>query len=487
MAKEKKHYKRTKSAGAESAGTVFGDVSNASTNYGMDKFSTPRGHGFAAERANHLYDKLHGKDAYIVGDDNKLDGPDRVVDGVNIQSKYCHSGSKCVSECFRDGKFRYFNADGTPMQVEVPSDKYEDAVKAMAERIKNGQVPGVTDPAKAREIIRKGNFTYEQAKNIAKAGTVESITFDAANGMIIAGYSFGISAALTFAVAVWKGEDLDSALKSAAAAGLKVGGTTFLTAVLASQLQKSALSGMFRASSDALVNMIGPKASQFLVNALRSGKNIYGAAAMKSASKLLRGNLVTMAASVVVLSAFDVANIFRGRISGSQLFKNLTNTTATVAGGTAGWVGGASAGAALGSVVPVIGTAVGGFIGGLVGSFVGGSAANSVSSAVLDEFIEDDAKEMMNIIESVFKDMADDYLISQAEAEEIVDELKEIIDGDTLKDMYAADYRRSFARELMEPIFEEVTARREKIILPQPEELQYGVRLLLENMADEGE
>ena len=65
---------------------------------------------------------------------------------------------------------------------------------------------------------------------------------------------------------------------------------------------------------------MGPKASQMLVNALRTGKNIYGAAAMKSASKLLRGNVVTAAASVVVLSSVDIINIFRGRISAAQPF-----------------------------------------------------------------------------------------------------------------------------------------------------------------------
>ena len=456
--------KQKKSVGAEAAGNIYGNISNAATNYGIDKFSTPRGHGFAAERANHLYDILHGKDSVIAGDNNAKNGADRIVDGVNIQSKYCKTGAKCIKECFENDRFCYFNADGSPMQIEVPLDKYDDAVKAMAERIKKGQVPGVTDPDKAKEIVRKGNFTYEQAKNIAKAGTVESITFDAANSAVIAAYSFGLSAGLTFAISLWRGEDVDVALESAAAAGLKVGGTAFLTAVVTSQLQKSVLNGAFKASSDAIVNLMGPKASQMLVNALRTGKNIYGAAA-----------------SVVVLSSVDIINIFRGRISAAQLFKNITNTTATVSGGTAGWVGGASAGAALGSVVPVIGTAVGGLVGGLIGSFVGGSAANSVSSAVLDEFIEDDAKEMVEIIEEVFKDMAGEFLISQKEAEKIADILKDIIDGGLLKDMYASDYRYSFAREIMQPVFEQVTSEREKIILPQQEEMFNGIRMLLEN------
>ena len=45
----------------------------------------------------------------------------------------------------------------------------------MEEKIKNGQVKGVSDPNEAKNIVKKGHFTYAQAKNIAKAGTVESL------------------------------------------------------------------------------------------------------------------------------------------------------------------------------------------------------------------------------------------------------------------------------------------------------------------------
>jgi len=140
------------------AGTVFSNVSNASTISGEVKFNAERGHGFAAERANHIYDKLSGKDAHIVGDDNSKNGADRLVDGVAIQSKYCSTGSKCIQECFEDGKYRYINPDGTPMQVEVPYDKYDDAVRAMEERIRRGQVPGIDNPQEARNLVRKGHF-----------------------------------------------------------------------------------------------------------------------------------------------------------------------------------------------------------------------------------------------------------------------------------------------------------------------------------------
>lgn len=473
--------------GAETSGVVYGNVSNASTIYGMDKFNTPRGHGFAAERANHIYDKLSGKDAKIVGDDNAKFGADRVVDGINIQSKYCNSGSKCIQECFENGRLKYINPDGSPMKIEVPSDKYDSAIQAMENRIRNGEVPGVTDPNEAKNIVRKGHFTYEQAKNIAKFGTVESITFDAVNGAIIATTAFGLSTALTFATSIWNGEDFDTALKSATYSGLKVGGTTFITAILASQLSKAGLNSALIGSSEAIVNIMGPKASAMLVNAFRSGSNIYGAAAMKSASKMLRGNAITGAISVVVLSSVDAVNIFRGRISGAQLFKNITNTASAVAGGTAGWVGGATAGAFAGSFVPIIGTAVGGFVGGLIGSFAGGSAASKVSNAVVSKFIEDDADEMVRIIEKAFTKIVEDYLLSKKEAENIIDNLKGEITGSTLKDMFASSSRKEFARNLLINNVENEVKKRKKISMPSQEQMQKGLRDVLEGMSDDEE
>ena len=105
--------------GAIVAGVVYGNVSNASTLYGMDKFNTPRGHGFAAKGASDAKWMQTGSDANIVGDDNAKFGADRVVNGANIQSKYCNSGSKCIQECFYEGTFKYINPDGSPMILNL--------------------------------------------------------------------------------------------------------------------------------------------------------------------------------------------------------------------------------------------------------------------------------------------------------------------------------------------------------------------------------
>lgn len=495
----KDYTKNTKieTLGSAAGGITYGNVSNASTIYGSDKFGTPRGHGFAAEQANHLYDKITNADFFgqgkvqMVGEDIDpntgriiKDGADRIVNGTSIQTKYCKTGSKCIEECFENGKFRYVNADGSPMQIEVPSDKYDAAVQAMENRIKNGQVPGVTDPNEAKNIVRKGHFTYEQAKNIARAGTVESIAFDAVNGAIIATSAFGISTVLSFATSIWNGEDFDVAIKNATYTGLKVGGTTFITAVLASQLAKAGLNSALVNCSDAIVNIMGSKVSAMLVNAFRSGSNIYGAAAMKSASKMLRGNAITGAVSIVVLSSVDVVNIFRGKISGKQLFKNVANTTATVAGGTAGWVGGAAAGAAVGSAVPLIGTAIGGFVGGLLGSFAAGAASSKVSNTVLGTFIEDDAEEMIRIIEKIFQELATDYLLSQTEAEAIVNALKGELTGGTLRDMFASSDRKAFARSLLIKHIENEVKKRKRIVMPSDEAMKNSLRAVLEDIAD---
>ena len=101
------------------------------------------------------------------------------------------------------------------MQIEVPSDKYDDAIRAMEEKSVVDKQKGVSNPEEAKNIIRKGHFTYEQARNIAKAGTIESLTYDAVNGTIVASTAFGVTAMITLATSVWNGDDFDDALKLA--------------------------------------------------------------------------------------------------------------------------------------------------------------------------------------------------------------------------------------------------------------------------------
>lgn len=120
------------------------------------------GFGFFAEQANNAYDVAHFKDAKVVGGDNAKNGADRLVNGVYYQTKYYSTGKKTIDATFGDdGYFRYYNADGSPMKIEVPKGQYESAVKALEDKIAQGRVPGVTDPNEAERMVVEGHYTYD--------------------------------------------------------------------------------------------------------------------------------------------------------------------------------------------------------------------------------------------------------------------------------------------------------------------------------------
>ena len=55
------------------------------------------------------------------------------------------------------------------------------------------------------------------------------------------------------------------------------------------------------------------------------------------------------------------------------------------------------------------------------------------TDTVLGNFIEDDADEMVRIIEKQFGELAVDYLLNQKEAEKVADNLQGKLDGKILK------------------------------------------------------
>ncbi|GLO60082.1 hypothetical protein MACH09_05900 [Vibrio sp. MACH09] len=470
------------SSSIEKGGLFMGAANNSEEYIRKVKYHGTRGHGFAAEDANHLDDVLLGRDAQIIGDDNAKNGADRLVNGQEIQTKYCKTGSKCISECFQDGKFRYLDRNGEPMQVEVPSDLHADAVKAMRERIKRGQVDGVNDPDLAEEIVRKGHYTYEQAKNIAKAGNVDSLIYDAKNGVIHATSAMGVSAVITFAVSIWNGEEWDVAVKNATLSGLQTFGVTWVSSLLTAQLSRTGVEQSLRSTTDWVVNQLGSKATAWLANGMRSGSNIYGAAAANHLSKLLRGNIVTGVVTTVVLSSVDAYRFFKNEVSGAQLFKNVAVTATSVAGGTAGWMGGAAVGASLGTAVPIVGTAAGGIIGGLIGALGGGMASQKAAQVVLDEFIREDAEEMLEIVNEVFGDMASEYLLNKTEAENIVAEIKKIDMAKKMREMYASDNKQLYALSLLKPLMESEVKCRPQVSIPTDMELMNATKGVIDEL-----
>lgn len=477
----------------ETTGVVYGNVGVGTTTYETNKFHGRQGHGFAAERAEHVRDLYHGEEVKILGDDNAKNGADRLVNGVEIQSKYCRNGAACIQECFENGQYRYYSSNGEPMKIEVPADMYEDAVKAMRRRISNNEIEGVINPDEAVNLVKKGHYTYAQVKQIAQAGTIESLAFDAANGMIVAKDALGITALITFATSIWNGEDTEGALENAALSGLKVGGVSFLTTVLTSQIARTSVVATVRGGTDILVSKMGTKATEYLAKALKGGTDIYGAEAMNNVSKLLAGNIIASTVSLVILSAGDIVDLFRNRISGAQFVKNVTTTGATIAGGGAGWGFGNTGGAAIGGWVggtiagpagAVKGAEVGAKIGGFTGSVIGGATAGTVTHSALDGMIEDDTVFMMRIAEQEFAAICEQYLLTENEVYLCLEMLKKRLDKKELKNIFSSSNRELYVQSIIMKCVDPVLKKREYIKEFDSEDVFWGMRMLIEDAVD---
>lgn len=482
---QKERRQGKKGYAAVAGGEAAGAYRNVNNLYNQERFHAAQGHGFAAEQANDLADQLHGKEVHKgLGDDNVKDGPDRMANGQWIQSKYYADGARAIDACFRDGgkgALRYIDQNGEPMRIEVPKDDaiYNKAVERMEAKIRNGQVEGIVDPAEAKEIVQCGSISYKQARNIAKAGNIDSLKFDAANGAVVAASAFGVSAVVAFATRIWNGDAPKVAAKHAAWCGLKVGGTSLVVSVLSSQLLKAGLNSALVAGTGGVATALGPKACAIIVNAFRSGAPIYGAAAMRSAAKLLRGNIVVAGLTVVVCSSCDVTDIIRGRISVGQFAKNLASTLTSVGGGFAGWVGGA----ALGTIVM---PGVGSVVGGLIGSMGVGAAAGALTNKMVGHFIKDDAEAMHKSIQEQMGSICNDYLMNEEETKELVERLSKKLNGKVLKDMYAAKDREKFVAEMVEPLVEGIVASRPRIEGNLDKAIEEGLAGVLNDIAEEG-
>ena len=241
---------------------------------GADQSSS--GHGEYAEKAGTIIDNLMGQRAQHIGGDNAKDGPDKnvIIDGNRrpVQCKYHSTPYSSVGDCFHVNKetgkkeFRYFTLDKKPMMVEVPKDQYDKAVELMKQRINNGEVPGVTDPNKAYEIIRKGNLTHKQALNLAKAGTFESLAYDAATGAVNCSFVFGVTVLVTFGFALASSKDFKKSIKAAASAGLKTFGISLASQILSTQIARTGLSKALMPASDFIVARLGYKAVHKIIN-----------------------------------------------------------------------------------------------------------------------------------------------------------------------------------------------------------------------------
>ena len=369
--------------------------------------SAPQGHGHAAEYANNVLDVLKHpfQEVKQVGQNNAPNGADRIVGNQNIQTKYHFNARSTVNSAFDSkadgGMYRY---EG--MQLEVPKEQYDECVRIMQEKIRDGKVRGVTNPSDAKNIIRKGNVTYEECKLIAKGGNLTSIKYDAIDGAIHSIPGVTLSFIIVFASAKWSGKSTQEAAKIATKSGAKVLiiGTTIYT--VSQQVSK-----IFTAKINTAFGL------NFKANQV----------AMKTGTAL----------TIMVVVGPDLFRALSGRISREQFFKNMV-----VTGG--GMIGGVAAGLA------------GGPVGAMIGAVVGSMGVRKI----MDYFIEDDNVKMFGILKEEYIDLVMIMTLSENEFEELQWAVFNEKIEKFLKDMIRKKDSRKFARDFIEGEIERLLSKR---------------------------
>ena len=434
-----------------------------------------RGGGYAAEYGNNAIDRLTGNKVENLAQDlenghQKLHGADRNVNGVNIQTKYYKSASESIGAVFEHKQALYLNDDGTMMQIEVPRDQYNQAVQEMQKRIKTGQVPGETNPENAKNYVRKGHFTYAQANNIALAGSIEGIAVDISQGIVCSLPGAGITFALSFASAVWHGQDVKQAAKQSMLSGLKVMGKSAAIYTITMQLSRDKIMNIFAPKI-----MVGEPGKQvvksfgYVKNPIFTGaEKVTGKISSSGLAKSKLGKAVKLdkvngrqviggTVTAVVVYGPDILKACSGKISGKQLIKNSTVNTAGLVG------------AALGTAIPIP----------VVGSMIGGAVGSFIAKKIMDNFIEDDAVVMFKIMREEFLDIVMLYSFNKEEFEEIVSatignsEMSKVLQA-----MYQSGTPKDYADALINAEVQSVLSKREKIT---QNKIEQGMQLLLED------
>lgn len=445
---------------------------------------SPSGHGELAEEANNIIDKLQGHDAEILGRDNAKNGADRKVDGVFIQTKYHKTARSSLESCFDPNthQYRYYSENGQPMQLEVPKDQYQQALRNFEEKIRQGKVPGVNDPKEAKSIVREGKLTYEQAVNLTKPGTLESVVYDAATGVVTCTFAFGLSFLAASYMSYRKTSDIGSAVQSGLAAGVQVFGLAFAQHMITSQLSRTGLSNILMKPSQAIVGKLGYKASATIVNGLRAltGKTaISGAAATKQLAKMLRSNSVTSAVTLVVFSVPETYNLIQGKTTGSQYMQNITSIAASVVGGLAG---AAAAGAAAAKVAGTVGTTLAPGVGtaiGIAGGMVGGMASAAVADAVGKVFYEGDGVSFGRYFNAIVSCMTVEYMLDSSEMDKLVamlDDMESTEFKTLLEETLPAKNQEEKVRDFLTPRFEEIASQRKRFAEPTNDQITEALK-----------
>ena len=347
--------------------------------------------------------------------------------------------------------------------IEVSLDQYHEILEYM-------QLNAPELYEAAFSCIKKGAFTYEQVKHIAKACCIHELHLEEDGRISLTSTVLSISALISFAQSKWNGADRQMAIKNAVYTGISIFGETFAEEVIAQQFAvgNNALQDDVNIGLNGVSAKDGPKAVAKKMATKLTEKAVLSSALAKKTVMLLNSNVVTGALVTGVMSTADVACAIKGQLSPQRLFKNVTKTAASVVGGIIGML----VFAGIGLQIPSVSTAVISVIGGVLGLIFGSLIMTKITSKVLDLFIEDDAVKMLNIFQDVLLERAQSFLLNEEELTEALKDFNTRYDMKAeMHSMYAAPNRSVFAKNIIEHELARIVKQRMYLHVPKNEEV----------------
>lgn len=215
---------------------------------------------------------------------------------------------------------------------------------------------GVTDPAKAKELVVRGSLKYEQARNMVGFGRIEGLAFDLSEGVVVGLGAASISFCVSSALIYLRNGDAAAALQAAAWQAGKVGLLSTGSYVAVQQIHRIAPVQSLLDCID--VSGLPPTLREVLQNGL-------GVKSKNALERALGGAAVSSVVSLGIATAPDLYRMIRREITLAKLKRTVITATGGTVGAFVGSVVGGAAAAPAGPLGIFIGRTAGGIVGGL--------------------------------------------------------------------------------------------------------------------------
>jgi len=236
-------------------------------------------------------------------------------------SKYNSTAQRCVDSCLNYGEIRYVNTNGSLMKVEIPYDKYDEAVRDIEQRVISAEINQEIKIEDVVEIFKKGNISYTQAKNLAKENKIEGISYYSIDGSIENESILGLSGMVEYALGIWNGLSKDEALIKGITRAMNVFDTYFIDCLKINDEEKKEEYKRFVKTVNHTMSREEELNKCYTIGL--SYKNMYNGINTKNnkGSSLVSTSEIVGSITNAIFSTTDMNNVLLGNTSGKSFIK----------------------------------------------------------------------------------------------------------------------------------------------------------------------